>query len=348
MTIVGLKTVVSSAPTIWWQFAAGLILFLPLAGCEDNFDPTAHAPRQLVVFSVLSTDRESQFVRVQTDYIPVGYNPLQHTSDNSVLDAVVTITTPNKVYRLRDTLVWHSDTSRYKFALRTYYVSPFTPQRGSSYFVEVLSPTIGQATAAIVVPGQARISLTSETQRVLDYPHKYSLNTGIEVAIQFSKSSKGYIARLFAWYDVLKGNEWVEEAVEIPISSFDPAPYMLEKPVYPRMNAIPANSQVGIVYRNGYYKGVINILNYRYRTTQIFFKWITVVVLQADENLFKYYISTHASEDPHSIRLDEPMVSTVNGGTGLVGAYTLDSLVYLLPYDFWGNRDKPLMSVPHK
>ena len=25
-------------------------------------------------------------------------------------------------------------------------------------------------------------------------------------------------------------------------------------------------------------------------------------------------------------------------GTGLVGAYTLDSLVYLLPYDFWGNR----------
>ncbi|MDP2884225.1 MAG: DUF4249 family protein [Ignavibacteria bacterium] len=338
MSIVASKSVVRPAPTMWWRFVACFVLLLPLAGCTDNFDPTAHAPRQLVVFSVLSTDRESQFVRVQTDYIPVGYNPFQHTSDNSVLDAVVTITTPNKVYRLRDTLVWHSDTSRYKFALRTYYANLFTPQRGSNYLVEVSSPTLGQASAAIIVPGQARIALSTETQRVLDYPHEYSLGTPIEIAIQFSKSSKGHMVRFFAWYDVLKGNEWVEEAVEIPISSFDPAPYMLVNPVYPRMGAIPANSQLGIVYRNGYFKGAINIVNERYRTTQIFFKWITVVVLQADENLYKYYVSTHASGDPHSIRLDEPMVSTVNGGTGLVGAYTLDSLVYLLPYDFWGNR----------
>ena len=322
----------------WGRCVVGMLVFVALAGCSDNFDPTAHAPRQLVVFSVLSTDRESQFVRVQTDYIPVDYNPLRHTSDNSVLDAVVTITGPNKIYRLRDTLVWHSDTSRYKFALRTYYANLFTPQRGSNYLVEVSSPTLGQASAAIIVPSQARIALSAETQRVLDTPHKYALGTPIEIAIQFSKSSKGHIVRFFAWYDVLKGNEWVEEAVEIPISSYDPAPYMLANPVYPRMGAIPANSQLGIVYRNGYYKGAINIVNYRYRTTQIFFKWISVVVLQADENLYKYYVSTHAGEDPYSIRLDEPMVSTVNGGTGLVGAYTLDSLVYLLPYDFWGNR----------
>lgn len=338
MRTPGLHFVARAYQARWGRCVAGILVLVAIAGCSDNFDPTAHAPRQLVVFSVLSTDRESQFVRVQTDYIPQDFNPLLHGADNSVLDAVVTITTPTRVYRLRDTLLWHSDTSRYKFPLRTYYAMPFTPQRGLSYLIQVASPTIGQASATIVVPQQAHISLSSGTQRVLDFPHKYELGQAIEFDIQFPKLSKGYIARFYAWYDVLKGKEWVEESVEIPISSYDPAPFMLVKPVYPRMSAIPPGDQAGAVYRNGYYKGVINIVNERYRTTQIYFKWITVVVLQADENLYRYYISTHTEQDPHSIRLDEPNISTVNGGTGLIGAYTLDSLVYLLPYDFWGNR----------
>ena len=317
---------------------AGLVLLLCLSGCSNDFDPTAHVPRQLVVFSIISTDREAQFVRVQTDYLPSGYKPLEYTSDNSVLDAVVILKGPNNAYRLRDTLLWHSDTSRYKFPLRTYYIFPFTPQRGQSYQVEVASPTVGQASGLINVPSQARVTISTETQRVLDFPNKYLPGEAIEFLIEFPKTSKGYIARFFAWYDVLKGKEWVEEAVEIPIFSYDPAPFMLEKPVYPRMAEIPSNSQKAIIYRNGYYKAAINIVNERYRTTQIYFKWIAVVVLQADENLYKYYVSTHSEQDPYSIRLDEPMFSGVTGGTGLIGAYTLDSLVYLLPYDFWGNR----------
>lgn len=38
------------------------------------------------------------------------------------------------------------------------------------------------------------------------------------------------------------------------------------------------------------------------------------------------------------MRLDEPAAYNVRGGVGLVGAYAVDSLVYLLREDFYGNR----------
>lgn len=312
-----------------------------LGGCRDTFDPRAPLQPQLVVFSVLSTDRDAQFVRVHNNYMPQDYNPLSYTSDNAITGATVTIVAPNKTYQLRDTLIWGSDTTRYTFPLHSYYASPFTPQRGKLYIVGVVVQSFSQITSTVTIPDQAKISLSTSSKQVLDHPDKSALDAMIDFTIQLSKNAKGYTARFYVWYDVLIGTEWVEEAAEIPVRSFDSAPYTLELPVYARMTVSPANAQVVPVYRNGYYKGIINKLNYKYRTTQIIFKWITMVVLQADRNLFYYFLGAHDIEDPHSVRLDEPLVSTLTNGVGMVGGYSLDSLVYLLPYDFWGNREAP-------
>jgi hypothetical protein len=316
-----------------------------VSGCRDNFDPRSPLQEQIVVFSILSTDREMQSVRVQRNYMPPTYDPLSFTSDNALRDAIVTIVAPNKTYRLRDTLLWQSDTSRYKFPIHSFYVKPFTPQRGRTYAVDILSASMGKVSVVVEVPEQAKISIPPESQRVLDLPDKYIGDSRIDVAVQLAKTTKGCVIRLFAWYDVLIGNEWREEAVEIPVLSKDSAPYTLENPIYPKMTRVPANAQIGVTYRNGYFKGIVNKVNFQYKSTYLVFKWIAIVVLQADENLYKYYVTSHAIADPWSVRLDEPMASTINGGIGMVGAYTLDSLVYLLPYDYWGNRDKPMLQI---
>jgi hypothetical protein len=76
----------------------------------------------------------------------------------------------------------------------------------------------------------------------------------------------------------------------------------------------------------------------RYASNKIIYKWVVFDVLQADQNLYDYYASVQEYRDPRSIRLDEPMYSRVNGGLGFAGAYTLDSLLYVLPENFPGNR----------
>ena len=312
-----------------------LVLF---AACSGDFDAKGSLDKKMVVFSVLSTDRDVQFVRVQTEYMPSGYDAMSYNSDNSLSDASVVIYGPGKTYQLRDTLLWRSDTTRYKFPIRAYYIGGFTPQRGKLYQLQIYSPSYGQAAASVVVPDQPRISISADVIQVLDHPERYALGAFITFNVQFSPSTVGYLARLYLYYDVLKESEWVEEVLEIPITSVDSSSYSLDIPKYPQMTFAPSTSATAIFYRNGYYKGTLNKLNYRYASTQVIYKWAAFVVLQADKNLLKYYASTHAGRDPYSIRLDEPISLSVAGGVGMVGAYSLDSLVHLLPYDFWGNR----------
>jgi len=202
----------------------------------------------------------------------------------------------------------------------------------------VQSPSYGQAYATIVIPDKPKITLSPDVVQIIDRPDRYGLNVPIVFIAQLSTLTKGYVARFLLYYDVLKGSEWVEERIEIPISSADSSNYSLDIPKYPDLTVTPNTSQIGLLYRNGYYKGTLNILNERYKNTRVIFKWATLVLLQTDKNLYDYYSTTHASRDPFSIRLDEPMVSKVTGALGVIGAYSLDSTVNILPENFWGNR----------
>ena len=309
-----------------------------LGACNEPFDARAPLDDQMVVFSVLSTDRTTQIVRVQESYMPSGFDPMSYTTENSLKDAIVSINTTNGSSRMRDTLLELPDTSRYKSSPRAYVLNPFTPQFGATYEIVVQSAHHGVASASVIVPNQSKVTISSTVVQVLDRPNTSSLDTRIVFVAQLSGNSKGYVCRLYLYYDVLKGTRWVEERVEVPITSSDSSSYSLDFPRYPRLAVTPATSQVGLIYRNGYYRGIINKVNSQYRSNRLIFKWATFVVLQADKNLFQYYGAIHADQDPYSIRLDERMVSSVDGALGMVGAYSLDSLVNLLPSNFWGNR----------
>ena len=322
------------------RFSARIIVLaiILLPACNEQFDPRAPLDQEMIVYSVLSTDRNVQIVRIQSSYMPPDFNALSYTSDNSITDAIVSIKESNKTYRLRDTLLARDDSSRYKFPMAAYYLSSFTPQRSKSYQVIVQSPSFGQVSSSVIVPDRPQISLSATMTQILDRPDRSPQDARIIFIVQLSKNAKGYVGRLLLYYDVLKGSEWVEERVEIPVTSADSSNYSLDYPQYPRLAIAPGTSQVGLIYKNGYYRGILNILNSQYKSTRMIFKWATLVLLQTDQNLFNYYSATHGNQDPFSIRLDEPMLSTVSGGLGMVGAYTVDSLVDILPENFWGNR----------
>ncbi len=133
--------------------AASMLGALLLA-CNQSFDPRAPLDQEMVVFSVLSTDRQVQFVRVQQSYMSPTYDATSYTSDNSVTDAIVSIRASNGLYFLTDTLLARTDTSRYKFPLRAFVLNPFIPRWGESYQVIVQSLLYGVATATVVVPGR--------------------------------------------------------------------------------------------------------------------------------------------------------------------------------------------------
>jgi hypothetical protein len=156
-----------------------------------------------------------------------------------------------------------------------------------------------------------------------------------------SPLAKGYIARLYVYYDVLKGSEWVEERIEMPIGTWNTEPdyYGLDMLYYPQMSASPQSGLFVVSYKNGFLQSIIKQLTtVQYGANKIIYKWVVFVVLQADQNLYSYYASIQEYRDPRSIRLDEPMYSRVTGGLGFAGGCTVDSLMVVLPENFVGNR----------
>ena len=314
------------------------LAMLFLSSCNQPFDPRAPLQQQLVVFSVLSTDRNVQFVRVEHDYMPSDFDPLSYSSDNSVTNAVVTIKDGNLTYRLRDTSYARPDTSRYKSPFHAYVLSPFTPQYGRTYQIAASSPDFGTTVASVVIPAKSFPSMALFTSAILDRPGAYTPDNPISFYVVLSTAAKGYYARLFVDYDVLMGSEWVEGRVEVPLSFLAEGIQDLTRAIYPQLTRA-SSTRLTTVFKNALYRAALNeVANIRYKSHRLIFNRVVLTFLQVDQNLFNYYYIVHAYRDAASMRLDEPMYSNIAGGTGLFGVYTLDSLVHLLPEDFGYNN----------
>jgi hypothetical protein len=310
-----------------------------LAACNQPFDPRGELDRKPVVFSVISTDRAQQFVRVEWSYMPEGYDPASYTSDAFISDAVVTINTGGLTRKLNDTTLVRLDTSRFRFPIRAYVANPLKADYGSLYTLRVQTSGGETATASFVMPARPMLTIDLASTAVIDHPSEHDTAANILFPMTFGNGSYGYVARFFVYYDVLKNGEWIEERLEVPSRYAASDYHSMNLVVYPQLAAL-GNTNKGVgVYKNQLYAGRLGQVAYvQYGSTNIIFKWAVFVVTQVESNLYKYYNLTHSYRDIHSIRLDEPMYSSLSGGTGVFGGYTIDSLVRPLPEFFAFNH----------
>ena len=90
-------------------FCSAALSFLLFPACDQAFDPQQEFQPKLVVFSILSTDRESQYVRVEKNYVMATYDPATANADLSVKDAVVEIRDEMSNRRFSDTTLVRPD-----------------------------------------------------------------------------------------------------------------------------------------------------------------------------------------------------------------------------------------------
>jgi hypothetical protein len=301
--------------------------------CNNPFDPRGPVDDNLVVFTVLSTDHNTQFVSVTAPFVPSGFGTSEYySSDLSVSDAIVRISGPGENYHLRDTILSRPDTSHFTSPLRLFTVRPFTPQYGAKYTVSVSSSSHGTAATSVVMPGRPTLEMGAGTYFVLMHPREYASDRSIEFLVKLSDLAKGYVARLFVDFDVLVGVDWVRDRVQMPISSADTNAYSIKYPTYPHLNECASSNQFAVSFKTGYLKSIIDNSRVRYPANLVVYRQVVVQLLQADPNLYSYYVAAQVDRDPYSIRLDQPLYPKISGGSyGMVGGYTLDSLVFVVP-----------------
>lgn len=305
--------------------------------CNEPFEPRAPLESKLVVFSILSTDRNDQVVRVERTYMPSGYDAMSYTIDGFVPGALVTIRESNNTHTLRDTTFARPDTSRYDFPLRAYFVRPLSIEYGKAYQVNVRSPQFAEATASVVVPAKPMMSMTPLSSAVMQSPSSQEDSAEIVFTNTLGVGGKGWIGRLLVCFSVFKNGTWVEGRIEVPFYFINPRPFLNIR--YGELTPSGFNNRSASVYLNIEYRATfIKVLYEMYPNTSVTFPRVVYELVQVDENLYNYFMVMHSGKDAFSVRVDEPLYTNLTGGVGIVGAYTVDSLVQVLPRDFVFNR----------
>ena len=306
-----------------------------LVSCNQPFDPRGQLDQRLVVYSILSTDRTQQFVRVEQSYMPSDYDALSFTGDVSVVGASVVLRSTAGSFVLHDTAFPRGDTSRYAFPLNGYVINSFKVDYGKSYSISVKAGQSTTVAGTVLVPFKPGLSLNPSSYIVLDDPLHSASDANILFPIVCGTNAKAFIGRLFVYYDVLRDGIWTEERTEIPVGYKFSGTNDLKYAAYGSLTSRSSNGFATALYKNALYNQMLAEVAYIRNTgLKIVFNRVVFVLLQLDPNLYNYYLTAHANNDPHSIRLDEPSYSNIPKGQGVVGAYTLDSLIHVLPEGF--------------
>lgn len=307
------------------------------AGCDNAINPSAPSEPRLVVFSVLSTQSDTQFVRVYSSYNAPDNNPLLNNKEQVISDARVIISDGINLFPFQYRTLGRPDTSRYSDSLGIYYCFPFRPQEGKEYRLTVISPRFGQAIAKTRIPGSGRIECTTPNEL-----QNTSTRRPILVQFQLSDLAKAQLIRFYIVYT--DENPWEPEAtrgkekyVEVPAFwkildlNFELHEKIYSKPTLrtARLSRRGQPASMTFWYEfPTYAESQYAIQHYNFNVR---FKRAVFYLIQFDEEWYKYYAAVNLFQDRLAVRLDPPDYSNVQGGFGLFGSFRVDSTVVPLP-----------------
>ncbi len=309
------------------SFRPTLLRFALLAGtllslaCNESFSPRGPYEQRWVVFSILTTQSDTQFVRVYSNFNPPEDNPLAAATEDPDTAAVVTISNGAQSMTLHDTLLLPSPGTGLTAPVHAFVTTLFRPKPAGTYTLTVTTSSQVTASAQTTVPAA----------EIMDVPERYKLyqpgafmNESIDVVDLLAPQSKGYLFRFLVEFG-LRSDSTFRAEVEVPLS-FNPGSGGTAVPVYQPLQRVTYTSG-GASYPVPVYVQVLtNILN-KYGT-DVVFKRARFYCIQVDPNLYNYYNIANGFQDAYSTRTDQPDFTNIRNGLGVFGSFNVDSISY--------------------
>jgi len=310
-------------------------------GCQQEFHPNGEYDERLVVYSILRMDTDTQFVRVYSTYNPNDNNPITHTVDTEVIDAIVTISDGSVTYQFHDTLVARTDTATpYGKNVHVYVAYQFRPSARKQYTLTVQSPSKGSltATAEVFVPGS--ISFQGDVYKMLSSPKEQTQDTAIVLTLRLGANAPAYLARFMVRYRQLIGTAWVTKTIEVPYFVKQGTSWNDYSALYPQIVPRGYNA-TGVVegeetvsFSKEAYVTTLRYLRYSIGQSRLEYSGAYFILNQVDQAVYSYYALANQASDRISIRLDQIDYSNIEGGYGLFGVIThSESPFIVLPSD---------------
>ncbi len=298
---------------------ASVAMLVMYCGCENSFSPKGEYQQHLVVYSVLSSRSDSQYVRVYTTYNLAGFDPAEHTTDTDVRGATVTMTNDSTTYNLKQTIIPRDDTSRYSSNLVAYFAYPCPLRPGKQYALAIISDQ-GNATASLSVPAEGYIY--SNNPSVLKSPGSHPED--IVASIGVSSITQGYLYACILMSMCTSDKiwsicDWRFHRGKLPQganrfnlltrSCSGGLPNRRRMSSFPMMCTLPSTTTLSLSSED-------SIQGARPSSSR-----------RSSPTCTSDYNIVNGFQDPYSVREDQPDYTNIVGGLGVFGAMVEDSVV---------------------
>lgn len=304
-----------------------LMVFTHLSGCNEAFNPRGPYEEKVVVFAILTSLSDTQYVRIYKTYNPPGFNPLDVTTDNAVTGAQVVIREGATVYPFRDTTIFRADKSRYQTDINAYVAYGFAVQPGKTYTLTIQLPDGKTLGSELTVPPQA----TMRNDNFLALQNPFLFHDEIDLKSFLSPLTRGFVVHAFVEYEVLTSGVWQSKREEIPLAIRSQVDCKTFDPVYPPLLRRKAGQPELSLYLVSAYTTTLRKIWNSHPRLDVRLKQVAFELSQLDKNLYDYYSLANGFRDEFSIRSDEPDYSSIAGGLGIFGALTKQRLVVTIP-----------------
>jgi hypothetical protein len=298
--------------------------------CESVFDPHGPYEERPVVYGILSRATDAQYVRVYTTYNAPG---AAQQSVDLAHEAVVTLFGDGTSWVLRDTTIERQDQTRSTTPIEAKVLSPFVPSGGAEYRLSVQLPSGLTVEATAVVPASGFLSVLNEY--VLTQPTVFT--DDISVFLQIAPTTRGFLVRFFIEIEIdATGGGRERKRVEVPQAIRYSSVTQQFEPHYPRLTrrTTPEGGRTPgrefFDFQNQAYRLMLRSVMEEHAHLNPVLRRAVFVLIQSDANLYTYFNIVNGFQDEYSIRTDLPDFSNIQGGVGVFGAMTADTL--FIPY----------------
>ena len=311
-----------------------LIPLLVLFSCDEAFSPSAPGEPKMVLYSILTTESDTQYVRVYSTYVPPGNDPLKNPEDRPVTDATVTMSDRTTIVTFRNVSVPRSDKSRYASDISAYTAYPFRAKNNTTYTLTATSPTLGSATSTATVPGRGEISIPYFYY--LDNPWRYS-GLSPTASLKLSPLATAFMVKLFIEYEA-RGDDLRQHIMrwEVPAKlDVVSCPHEIYRFNYPKLKRRSTPSVSRIDQRDAFgfthfaYRRSMEMISER--NLNVKYRRVVYYLIQFDETWYRYYGVANAVSDKFTVWLDEPDFTNIQSGVGVFASLTVDSIDFGLP-----------------
>jgi len=295
-------------------FALAAVLGWLPGGCTQEFSPNGVFIPKLVVYSILSSRSDTQYVRVS-----VTADPASAGGELEVPDAQVSVTDGAQTFQFHDTLLVRSDTGRSASPIKAHVAYAFPLGRQKRYVLTVSSATYGTVTAKAE-------ALLDGNLLIINPPDPRNAQEDIIVFVAPGANVRAYILRMRLEYDALINGAWVRQSVEVPADVLPSGPSSGPRYVYPTLVARGAGIPSPIAgfdqvrFTQAAFREILRSLDQTYPSGTHVLRRAVFAYTQVDDAIYAYYNVVNGFPGTSTLRLDEPDYSNISGGLGLFGA----------------------------